>query len=132
MSLVSISRNFLEGIGRFGHLTDRCQPVAYGKALPVAVIFGLLVLQIDNLANHPVRILVRARRSRTGGHVRPQFACTVWFAAFWAGPQNLCPGWALLTLAHAAGAFGEENLVWNGAHVEAWGPVGPVLVGSPA
>jgi hypothetical protein len=68
--------------------------------------------------------------------VCPQFACAVWCAAFWAGTQNLCAGRGFLTRAHAARAFGEEDPVWNGAHVEARGPMCAVLslefMGSPA
>ena len=64
-----------------------------------------------------------------------QFACAVRLAAFWAGAQDLGAGWGPLPRAHAAGAFGEEDLVWNGAHVEAPGGVyRPILepMGLPA
>jgi len=118
MSLVSISPSLLDGVGRFGYLTDRGQPFSYGKALPIAIILGLLVFTIDDFANHPVRIWVRDSGSRTAGEVCPQFSSAVWMTAFWAGAQNLCAGWGFLACAHAAGTFGEQDVIWNAADIE--------------
>ena len=135
ISLVNISANFLDTVCRFGHLTNRCQPFSYGKALPVAIIFGILVFKITDLANQPVWISLGDSCPRTAGDVCPQFSGAVGCAAFWAGAQNFCAGRGLLTRAHPARAFGEEDLVWNGAQIEALGPAWLAvfeIMGSPA